>query len=228
MQVIGLLLGASALSAQPVRSRTAVGVRLGANVFAKRTALEPSPVLGLEASWQAPWSPARRRADAPSVSIGVLLDVSRPKTNGEQFPLAAVDRGDTTYLYAMAQRVTLVESSVRAQVGVPLAGARVSAYAGGGLYALLPGSRKNGSSRLVHPMGSFGIAVDDPLTKTLAVRLQIGGTSYLRFDRNALDATRSLPEAQRIRDAAPAPLAAARAPTNLQYSIVFRFTPGGA
>lgn len=226
--VIGLLLAAPALGAQPATARTAVGVRLGELVFAQATALKPTPFIGLEAAWQLPWSPARRRADAPSFGIGVSLDVSRPRTDGAQFPLAAVDRGDTTYLYAMAQRVTLVQSGVQAQIGVPLAGARVIGYAGGGWYAMLLGSRASGGSRrLIHPMASFGLAVDDPLTRTLSVRVQVGGTTYVQFNRSALDATRSLPEEQRIRDAAPAPAPAPRTPTNLQYSVMLRFTPGG-
>jgi hypothetical protein len=61
----------------------------------------------------------------------------------------------------------------------------------------------------------------------LSARLQVGGTTYLHFDRSALDATRSLPAEQRIRDAAPPPTMASRTPTNLQYSLMLRFTPGG-
>ena len=36
---------------------------LGQSVFANGTALEPAAFVGLEAAWQFPWSPARRRAD---------------------------------------------------------------------------------------------------------------------------------------------------------------------
>jgi len=221
-----VVLSARALGAQSLAHRADIGVRTGEQLFAKGTALERAMVVGVEATWLVRRS-ATHGTDGPSLRLGGSFDIARPRTNGEQFPLVAIDRGDTTLLYAMALRTTLLQGGAQVRAELPVADARLFGYAGAGLYSLWWKARESGRTRrMTHPMIRYGLGVEDPINRTWSVRLQAGAATFVRFNRDALDASAGWAPSQRVYDAAPAPSAASRTPTNVQFSVGLQFRPG--
>ena len=96
--------GAQALGAQVQAKQVELGAHAGLQLFSRGTALENSPFVGLAATWQLPWNPLSSLITGSSFGVGVLFDISRPVTRGDQFDAITIDAGDTTFLYTVAQR----------------------------------------------------------------------------------------------------------------------------
>ncbi len=224
-----VLLGAQALGAQTQAKTFDLGARVGQQVFAKGTALENTPFVGLDAIYELPWNPLAALVKGATFGVGVAVDVSRPVTRGNQFPAVAFDFGDTTFLYAVAQRITLIQSSLQAVAGVPLGGkARVYGFAGTGLYSMFLDPRAMGkNTKFSNAMVNFGGGLNYAMSSTIGVRVQVQTMAYTNYDRSRLDATQAYIRDQRIKDALPAPDATSSTPTNMQYSLVFQYIPGG-
>lgn len=223
-----LVLGATALQAQVQTKTFDLGTHLGQQVFSKGTAFENTPYVGLDATYELPWNPLKVIKGA-SFGLGLALDVSRPVTRGDQFPLVAFDFGDTTFLYAVAQRVTLLQTGVQGVVGLPVGDKlRVYGFGGPGVYSIFLDPRAvKKNDKFTKPMVSFGGGLNYALSASIGVRAQVKAVSYTGFDRNRLDATVSYIQDRRIRDAVAAPDATSKNPTNMQYSLVFQYIPGG-
>ncbi|MDQ8155576.1 MAG: hypothetical protein P3B98_13060, partial [Gemmatimonadota bacterium] len=150
-----VLLGAPALQGQTQAKMFDLGVHLGQQTFDKGTALESTPFVGLDATYQLPWNPLKLAVKGSTFGVGLAVDVSRPVTNGEQFPLVAFDFGDTTFLYAVAQRITLVQAGLQAVVGVPIGKARLYGFVGSGIYSMFMDPRaERHNHKVTHPMAS--------------------------------------------------------------------------
>ncbi len=223
-----VLLGASSLEAQTQAKMFDLGVQLGQQVFDKGTALENTPFVGLDATYQLPWNPLALAVKGSTFGIGLAVDVSRPVTRGDQFPLVAFDFGDTTFLYAVAQRITLVQAGVQAVAGIPIGSARLFGFVGSGIYSMFLDPRaERHNEKITKPMATFGGGINYALTSTIGIRAQARAITYTQFDRSKLDATVGYIQDRRIRDALPPPDATSKTPTNVQWSLVFHYIPGG-
>jgi len=222
------LLSASALGAQTQTKMFDLGVHLGQQVFAKGTALENTPFVGLDATYELPFNPIAAVIKGSTLGVGLLVDASRPVTRGDQFPLVAFDFGDTTFLYAVAQRVTLLQAGLQGVLGIPIGKLRVYGLAGGGIYSMFLDPRAMGrNQKVTQPMATFGGGFNYALSSSIGVRAQARTVMFTNFDRNRLDATQKYIQDRRIIDALPAPDATSKNPTNLQFSLVFQYIPGG-
>jgi hypothetical protein len=223
-----VLLGASSLEAQTQAKMFDLGVHIGQQSFDKGTALESTPFVGLSANYELPWNPLKLAIKGSTFGIGLALDVSRPVTDGTQFPVVAFDFGDTTFLYAVSQRITLVQTSLQAVAGFPIGKARVYGLVGTGIYSMFTDPRaERHNHKVTQPMATFGGGFNYPLTSSIGFSAQARALTYTKFDRSELDATVGYIQDRRIRDALPAPNATTKNPTNLQYSLVFQYIPGG-
>lgn len=223
-----VLLGAQALGAQTQAKMFDLGVHIGQQVFDKGTALKDGPFVGLDATYELPWNPLSSVIKGATLGVGLLVDVARPATRGDQFPVVAFDFGDTTFLYAVAQRITLVQGGLEAVLGIPVGKLRVYGFAGTGIYSMFldPRAMKH-NEKVTKPMATFGGGLNYQLSSTIGVRAQMRAVTFTDFDRNRLDATQSYIRDRRIRDALPAPDATSKTPTNMQFSLVFQYIPGG-
>ncbi len=223
-----VLLGASSLEAQTQTKMFDLGVLFGQQVFDKATALESTPFVGLSASYELPWNPLKLAIKGSTFGLGLAVDVSRPVTDGEQFPVVAFDFGDTTFLYAVAQRITLIQAGMQAVAGIPIGKARVYGLIGTGVYSMFMDPRSVGKNKkITKPMATFGGGVNYAITSNIGLSAQARVAKYTQFERSALDATVGYIQDRRIRDALPPPHPTSSTPTNLQFSLVFKYIPGG-
>ena len=223
-----VLLGAQALGAQVQTKQFDLGAHIGQQVFNKGTALENTPFVGLDATYQLPWNPLASLIKGSSFGVGMLFEVSRPVTRGDQFDAVAFDFGDTTFLYAVSQRVTLLQGGLEAVVGVPVGRMRVYGFAGTGVYSIFLDPRAvKRNEKFTNPMATFGGGLNYPINASIGVRAQVRSVTFTNFDRSRLDAGLTYIRDQRIRDALPAADPTSRNPTNMQFSFVFQYIPGG-
>lgn len=223
-----MLLGAQALGAQTQTKMFDLGAHVGQQVFNKGTALENTPFVGLDATYELPWNPLASLIKGSSFGVGMLLDVSRPVTRGDQFDAVAFDFGDTTFLYAVAQRVTLLQGGLEAVVGVPVGKVRLYGFAGTGIYSIFLDPRAvKRNEKFTNPMATFGGGLNYPISQSIGVRAQMRAVTFTKFDRERLDASTTYVHDQRIKDALPTADATSKTPTNMQFSLVFQYIPGG-
>lgn len=223
-----MLLGAQALGAQTQTKMFDLGAHVGQQVFHKGTALENTPFVGLDATYELPWNPLASLIKGSSFGVGMLLDVSRPVTRGDQFDAVAFDFGDTTFLYAVAQRVTLLQGGLEAVVGVPVGKVRLYGFAGTGIYSIFLDPRAvKRNEKFTNPMATFGGGLNYPISQSIGVRAQMRAVTFTKFDRERLDASTTYVHDQRIKDALPTADATSKTPTNMQFSLVFQYIPGG-
>ncbi|MBM3908810.1 MAG: outer membrane beta-barrel protein [Gemmatimonadetes bacterium] len=223
-----LLLGGASAGAQVQAKMFDLGVQFGQQTFDKATALESTPFVGLSANYELPWNPLKLAAKNSSFGIGLAVDVSRPVTDGTQFPVVAFDFGDTTFLYAVSQRITLVQAGLQAVAGVPIGKGRVYGLVGTGVYAMFMDARaERHNHKVTQPMATVGGGFNYAITSSIGLSAQARAVRFTQFDRSELDPTVGYIQDRRIRDALPAPNPTSKTPTNLQYAIVFQYIPGG-
>ncbi len=223
-----VVLGAQALGAQGQANRFAPGAHVGVQLFDRGTALQNSPFVGFDATHSVPWNPLASLVRGSSIGVSLRLELSRPATRGDQFAAVAVDLGDTTFLYAVTQRVTLLQGGVEAVVGAPMGPLRVYGFVGTGVYSIVPDSRTvktNGS--FTHPMASFGGGLSYPISAQTILRAQLRAVTLTKFDRERLDAGTAFNHDSRFRDALPAADATSGHPTNVQLSIAVQYRRRG-
>ena len=184
--------------------------------------------MGLDATYELPWNPLKLAARNSTFGVGINVDVSRPVTDGEQFPLVAFDFGGTTILNAVSQRIPLGQARLPAGAGIPIGKARLFGFVGSGIYSMFLDPRaERHNEKVTKPMATFGGGLNYALTSTIGLRAQARAITYTQFDRSKLDAGVDYIQDRRIRDALPPPTATSKTPTNLQWSLVFHYIPGG-
>ena len=221
------LLGASPAEAVAQGRMPDVGIHAGLQSFDPGTALEHAAFVGLDAAYALPWQPLSRLARGSTLGVALVIDGSRPVTRGTQFPLVARDVGDTTFLVAMAQRITLVQVGVAGVLGVPIGRSWAYGFAGAGTYTMrLDPRAQRRIASVTHPMATFGGGLRHALARSLVVRVEARAVRFTDFHRDQLDATPPALADRLIRDALPPPHTTSRTPTNAQYSIGIEYRPG--
>jgi len=223
-----LTLGASVVEpagAQVAPSRFGVGTHVGWTMFRSATGLENTPFLGIDATYESPINLIGfiPRSD---FGIGLTFAASRPVTRGDQFPLVAFDFGDTTFLYMVSQRITLLQYGVQAVGGVSFDKLRFYAFGGGGAYTIMPDGRAvldndAWTKGALHAGGGINYAVG----QSIGLRLEVKDVMFLGWDRNRLDPTVKYAQDNRIADVLPPADPTWSRIQNLQMSLVFSYIP---
>lgn len=217
---------AAEIGAQVPEGRFSVGALAGMQRFRSATALSPTPFVGIDATYRLGFSPLGALKPDADFGIGLNFAASRPLTRGDQFPVVAFDFKDTTFLYEVPQRVTLLHYGLQAVLGIPVGRMRVYGVGGGGLYTTMFDVRQNlRSESYTAGMLQFGGGLSYAVSPTLGFRLEARDIMMLGFKRSRLDPTVGYSQDRRIRDAVGAPDPTWDKPQNLQAAIVFTYVP---
>ena len=228
--VITVMLSAAAdLGAQVPKGQYSVGAHAGVMRFRSATSLSPAPVAGVDATYHLGFNPLSFISKGADFGIGFSFAATRPLTRGDQFPIVALDFGDTTQLYEVNQRITLLHYGLQAVLGLPLGRIRAYGLGGVGGYTIQLDSRQNLRNRsYTHQMFQFGGGVGYSVTPSLGFRVEARDIVFLGFERGRLDPTIRYARDGRIRDAAKAPDPTWQRPQNLQVTFVFNYIPSRA
>ncbi|MBI4408223.1 MAG: outer membrane beta-barrel protein [Gemmatimonadetes bacterium] len=220
--VPGLVAIALAAVAQPAAGQVAGKFQIvpsaGAIEFDDASALKRAAFLGLDASYFA----------TRNLAIGLQLYTSRPVTDGTFFPLTTLDFGDTTYVYAVAQQVTLVGVGAQVQVQFPLGRLNLFVTGGGGAYRFYLDPRRTQTvERFSGSSATVGGGVDVAISEYVGVRLEARDLILMDYDRDVFDGTLPYERNTRIPDLIPAPAAGKDVIHNIRLALGFSFVPGG-
>ena len=214
------------LVAQAPRNQYNVGAHVGYLRFRSATGLADTPAAGFDATYRFGFSPLSMVSPESDFGIGLSFVASRPLSRGDQFPLVMLDFGDTTQLFAINQRVTLLHYGVQTILGVPFGNMRVYGLAGAGAYTMQFDTRQNLAPKsYTAGMIQFGGGVGYSVSPSLGFRVEARDIMFLGYDRDRLDPTIAHARDQRIRDAVNPPDHTWDKPQNLQVSIVFSYVP---
>ena len=202
-----------------------VGTHIGWMTFDKGTAIDDAPFLGVDATYH---GILRNRTGPLDVGLGLNFAASRPETIGDQFPVVQLDFGDTTFLYTVAQRITLLQFGVNATAGMMVGPFRVYALGGTGGYAITVNARQNTRNEtFVHQLWQGGLGLNYAIRETIGVRLEGKSVWFTGFDRDRLDPTIGYAADRRVRDALPAPHPepSRGLAQNWSFSLIFNYIP---
>jgi hypothetical protein len=219
---------AGALSAQAGARQFHVGPRAGNIQYEEVSGLKSSGILGFEANYFL----------TRNLAIGMLIDASRPQTDGKFFP-AELSFRDTTMIFEVSMPVTVVNAQVQGVLQYELG--RIAPFVTGGvgvykLYldpqvATLPTTITNLSLSLA---GGLNLRTGS----SSAVRLEIRDHIYTDFDReqlNPVDPRYRLNEGRlstappaRFPERIPPPPASKSTLHNLTLLVGFSFMPAAA
>jgi Outer membrane protein beta-barrel domain len=229
------LLGASTVSAQMAPEKYGVGAHLGYTKFSKGAGLENAPFLGVDASYQTPWNPLEKLGlHNTDFGVGFLFAASAPLTRADQFPVVALDYGDTTFLFTVAQRITLLQEGLKASAGYHVnSNVRLYGFLGLGYYTMLLDARQNlAAKNITRQMQMFGGGADYALSETIGVRFEARAAIFTSYNRASLDPSVGYLRDTRIVDALGKPDGTWSRVWNPQMSLVFQYVPsrrgGGA
>ena len=208
--------------AQSAASRTAIIPRGGFVRYDRAASIENSGVLAVDAVYEV----------NEFLAIGPTLTVSRPRTRGEDF-LAAFTfgdptKGDTTFIYAVTQPITLVDVGLGARLGLPV-GQRFSPYLAGGVgsYTIYLDAQSNGQpSRFSRLSATVAGGVNVALGSRGGILLDVRDQILTDFQRGRLRPTDSRFENVRFGEELPVPPGEKSTVHNLIFSIGFSFRPG--
>ncbi len=219
-------LGAPAARAQVTSGNFDVGAHAGYTRFSSSSAIESSPFIGLDATYTLPFNPLRALSSRSDFGVGFAFNASRPQTRGDQFPLVAFDYGDTTMLYQVPQRFTLLQTALQAVAGLSAGRSRFYVLGGGGAYTSFLDPRQQGDVRkFTKPMLMAGAGVNYAVSPSVGLRLEGRNVIFTDYDRDRYDASVAYTLDRRIRDALPAPEPKQSRANNLQFSLVFSYIP---
>lgn len=214
---LALLAGGARGGGAQVAGQFQVVPAVGAIRFDRASALEDAPFLGLDAAYFL----------NSSIAVGLQFHASRPRTDGTYFPLAMLDFGDTTYLYAVSQRVTLVGAGAQVQLHQSFARFDLFVNAGGGVYRFYMDPRRAQTiSRMSGPSALVGGGVNYMVSEAVGIRAEVRDVILMDFDRDALDATLSYVRNNRIPNVFPPPPEEKDVIHNLRFALGFSFVPG--
>jgi hypothetical protein len=219
--VMAVALSATALTAQAPNQFT-VGAHAGYTQFGDASALDDEPFIGVDAAYRF----ANFGLGALDVGLGFTFAASRPKTQGDQFPVVAFDFGDTTFLSTVAQRVTMLQYAVQGVLGHSFGRVRLYGMGGGGAYSMILDSRQNVSSQsFTKGMGLIGGGLEYAVGDNFGFRFEARDFVLLDYDRDRLDPTIGYTHERIVRDVLPPPVPAKSTIHNIQASLVFTYVP---
>ena len=209
-------------AAQSGSGRTAIIPRGGFARYDRASSIENSGVLAVDAVYEI----------NGFLGIGPTLTVSRPRTRGEDF-LAAFTfgdptKGDTTFIYAVTQPITLVDVGLAARVGRPV-GQRFAPYLAGGVgsYTIYLDAQSNGQpSRFSRLSAMIAGGVNVALGSRGGIQLDVRDQILTDFQRGRLRPTDSRFDNVRFGEELPVPPGEKSLVHNLIFSVGFSFRPG--
>lgn len=214
-------LSATALQAQ-APNQFSVGAHTGYTQYADGTGLDNSPFIGVDAAYRF----ANFGLGGLDVGLGFTFAASRPVTRGDQFPAVLFDFGDTSFVYSVAQRVTMLQYAVQGVLGHSFGRARLYGMGGGGMYSTFLDTRQTLSSETItEPMGLIGGGLEYAIGRNFGFRAEVRDFVMFKYDRDRLDPTVGYAQDRRILDALPPPDPTKSTLHNIQASLVFTYVP---
>ena len=209
------LLGAVAAPATAQR-QFHVGPRLGYTQFAAETAIESSPMLGMDAMY----------ALSSNLAIGVRFDFARPVTDGNFFPAEMVF-GDTTMVFGVSQPLTIFNYGAQLEFST---GGSFAPFLSGGVgnyrISLDPQVARGNVSHtdLAFTVGG-GLAIQT--SAGTSIRLSVQDLIFNNFDRARLNPVDLRFAPVLFPDAVPPQTPFEGVAHNIHVALAFSFTPGG-
>jgi len=193
-----------------------IGPRLGYVKWKEATGLENSAMLGVDAMYLI----------SSRLGVGIYMDVARPGTDAQYFG-AEMSFGDSTWIFAVQQPVTVLQYGITAQLET-----------GGSLSLFLRGGG-GGRTITLDPQSAFGRVSSTEMAFRVGggVRLSTGaGTRvvlevqdlvYPNFAREDLNPVAPRFRPTRFPEVLPYQAGFEGTAHNIYASIAFIFTPGG-
>lgn len=213
--MIGVGLALCATGAQAQLDRATLVPRAGYTSYAEASGIEPSAFVGVDLNYTL----------ANFFGLGASLEVSRPTTRGEDF-ITQLRYGDTTFLFAVIQPITVLTTALNARAEFGTARFTPFATAGVGLYKVYldpqaAGGHDTFQGMLVNVGGGINFMIRDGIGIQLDVRDHI----YTGYDRDDLNPIDPQFRVTRFIDDVPAPPEEKDSIHNLVFSIGFSFRP---
>lgn len=204
-------------AAQATVGQFVVGPRIGYAKYDTDAGLKEAGVLGIDAVYHV----------SRNLAIGFTVDVGRPATDSSFFP-AEMSFGDTTFIFAVSQPVTVVNYHLQAKVttGGSLAPFLVGSV--GGYQVTADPQVAAGESNFRELGFSFGAGVDLSTGSSTSIRLEVRDFVWSDFDREFLYPVRQSQRPSRFPDVLPQPDPFRGTAHNIVASLAFSFTPGGS
>ena len=222
--VAGAQEAAPAAGARAVSTVGSVTPRGGYARFDRASSIRPTAFLAVDATYQI----------TPAFAVGPSLTVARASTYGEDYLTAFTfgdpSKGDTTFIFANQQPVTVVDVGAIATARV-LAGSRYAPYLTGGVgaYSLyLDPQQVNDSKRYTFLSAMVGGGVDLQLSQQAGIRLDVRDQIFMNYDRRRLNPADARFQNTRFVEDLPAPPANKSTLHNLLFSVGFTFRPAAA
>lgn len=204
-------------------SEVTVAVRGGMQSFDKSASLDNAFAFGLDVMYGAnPW-----------LSWGPSLTLTRANTTGEHFVAAItyglLSLGDTTSFFKASQPVNVLDGALN--VKVRLQGNTFQPYATGGIggwLLVLDTQANRGAGNRTGLAFNFGGGVSYSMSDRAGIVLDVRGTSYTDYDRQALDPRNLVPsriENTLFAEDWEAPPKDKKTVTNFTFSLGFTYIP---
>jgi opacity protein-like surface antigen len=213
--VTGLLAGPAV--AQTTGGQFHVGPRIGYIKYANKTGIKDAALFGLDALYYV----------SPNLGVGFALDVARPNTDGNFFP-AEMSFGDTTFIYAVSQPLTILQFALQAEATT---GGRLAPFLGasiGGYRVSLDPQVAAGQSNFTELGFSFGGGIAFAVGEATSVRLEARDYVFTKFNRDNIYPVDSRFRPTRFPDVLPEPAPFDGTAHNIHVGLAFTFTPGGS
>lgn len=216
LPVLAALALPQAGGAQVLARQFVVAPRGGYIAFARASSLENAGYIGVDANYGL----------TNMIAIGATFAAARAQTRGSDF-IAGMPFGDTTFLVAVTQPISMVNAGVTATVRLPLAG-RIDPFLTGGVggYTLyLDPQVVGGPQRFSRLSALVGGGVNFQLGSSTGILLDVRDMIFTGYRRHRLDPTASQFQDARYREDLPAPPADKSTLNNIMLSIGFTFRP---
>lgn len=221
-----LAAGVRAADAQVAPKQFDFGAHVGFTKYGSSASIKDGPFIGLDGTYTVPFNPLSALSKNTDFGIGFTFSAARPMTKGTEFPLVLFDVGDTTFLYAVSQRITLMHGGLQAVAGYTMGRSRIYGFGGGGIYTSFLDTRQSTKvNQLTHPMAIAGGGLNIAVSRAVGIRGEVRDLMFLKFDKNDYDPSVKYARDYRIIDALPTPPPSKSRIDNLQFSIVFSYIP---
>ena len=163
----------------------------------------------------------------PMFAVGAGVSVARTLTNGDDF-VSQFRFGDTTFLFAVQQPISILDASVNATARFPLDRFSPFVTAGIGAYKIYMDPQQNAAPKQFSRMSMvLGGGVNVGLGRRSGLTVDLRDLIYTNYNRNRLNPTNSAALVNnRFVEDVPPPPAAKKTLHNIVFSVGFSFTPG--